>query len=115
MGARDFVRRLVWRLQVARFKNTIRESAFITPETADRIAEALEKAISTFGSVSLSVKETIDVLSALRDESLKKLDERKRRRAHYASARGDGNKRFPRRLRARRRHCPRWGVAATGE
>lgn len=115
MNARDFFRRLFEHFRAARFMNVIRESPFITPETADRIVEALEKAISAFESVLLSAEETLEALSVLYDESLRELDERKRRRAHYASARGDENKRFPRRLWKRRRHNPRWGVAATGQ
>lgn len=99
---------------VERLREAVRNTPFDSQETADKLAEALEEAIETVESVTVSAEQTLEAFRRLWEESLKKLLYKKRR-AHYAGARGDKNKRFPRHLRKPRRHSPRWSVAATGE
>lgn len=100
---------------VRRLRTALGRAAIIPQGTVDEFETAFRKVIEVLNSASISAEELLRALALLWDESLKILDGRRRRRAHYAGARGDENKRFPLHLRKPRRHSPRWSVAATGE
>ena len=100
---------------VRRLRTALGRASIIPQGTNDELETAFEKVVEVLNSASISAEESLRAFALLWDESLKILYGRRRRRAHYAGARGDGNKRFPRRLRKPHRHSPRWSVAATGE